>query len=162
RRRMVCVCAHAHTPLAHRVRVSDAESARSPDHAREHSAAVVARGWFACSRTARRRQAAGALRARRARRYTCGPSLDGRSAARHPLPARALVNSPRVVPADEPTGSLDSANTAVVLDALAEVTASGAALIVATHDPAVAARGRQVAMRDGRLGAPARDMPATQ
>src|SRR6478735_143368 len=45
--------------------------------------------------------------------------------------ARALVNGPRLVLADEPTGSLDSANTGTVLDALAEVTASGAALVVA-------------------------------
>ncbi len=66
--------------------------------------------------------------------------------------SRALVNRPRLVLADEPTGSLDSANAATVLDALGEVTASGAALVVATHDAAVAARGRQVAMRDGRLG----------
>ena len=66
--------------------------------------------------------------------------------------ARALVNRPRLVLADEPTGSLDSANAATVLDALGEVTASGAARGVAPHDAPGAARGRQVAMRDGRLG----------
>src|SRR5262249_37333529 len=76
--------------------------------------------------------------------------------------ARALVNGPRLVLADEPTGSLDSANTATVLDALTEVTASGAALLVATHDPTIAARGRQVAMRDGRLGESDRAMPASE
>ena len=76
--------------------------------------------------------------------------------------ARALVNGPRLVLADEPTGSLDSANTANVLDALTEVTASGAALVVATHDSAVAARGRKVAMLDGRLGESVRDIPASE
>jgi len=74
--------------------------------------------------------------------------------------ARALVNQPRVVLADEPTGSLDSANAARVLDSLAEVTASGAALLVATHDPKVAARGRQVAMHDGTLVDDDRGTPA--
>jgi ABC-type lipoprotein export system ATPase subunit len=65
--------------------------------------------------------------------------------------ARALVNRPTLVIADEPTGSLDSANTAKVLETLAEVPATGAALLVATHDPQVASRGRPLAMRDGRL-----------
>jgi ABC-type lipoprotein export system ATPase subunit len=69
--------------------------------------------------------------------------------------ARALVNEPRVVLADEPTGSLDSASAALVLAALAEVTRAGAALLVVTHDPEVAARGaRLLPMRDGRLEAP--------
>ncbi len=70
--------------------------------------------------------------------------------------ARALVNRPKLVFADEPTGSLDSANTALVLDALAEVTAGGAALLVATHDAGVAARGRPLVMKDGRLAEPTR------
>jgi ABC-type lipoprotein export system ATPase subunit len=65
--------------------------------------------------------------------------------------ARALVNRPALVLADEPTGSLDSANAQVVLDLLAEVNAAGAALLVATHDAGVAARGRRLAMRDGAV-----------
>jgi ABC-type lipoprotein export system ATPase subunit len=66
--------------------------------------------------------------------------------------ARALVNRPRLVLADEPTGSLDSEATRAVLDALGEVCGTGAALLVVTHDPAVAARcGRQLVMHDGRL-----------
>ena len=73
--------------------------------------------------------------------------------------ARALINKPKLVFADEPTGSLDSANTALVLDALTEVTADGAALLVATHDPAVAKRGRPLTMRDGRLGDQSRGTP---
>lgn len=66
--------------------------------------------------------------------------------------ARALINSPRVVLADEPSGSLDSGSTDAVLDALTEVCRLGAALLVVTHDPQVAARCvRQLVMRDGRL-----------
>jgi putative ABC transport system ATP-binding protein len=65
--------------------------------------------------------------------------------------ARALVNEPVLVLADEPTGNLDSANTELVLTALSEVTVRGAALLVVTHDSHVADRGRRVAMRDGRL-----------
>jgi ABC-type lipoprotein export system ATPase subunit len=66
--------------------------------------------------------------------------------------ARALINTPRVVLADEPTGSLDSSSTDAVLDALIEVCQFGAALLVVTHDPDVAARcARQLIMSDGRL-----------
>jgi len=55
--------------------------------------------------------------------------------------ARALVNRPAVVFADEPTAALDSVTGEQVLDVLfAEARASGAALLVATHDPNVAAR----------------------
>ena len=53
--------------------------------------------------------------------------------------ARALVNNPSVVLADEPTGNLDAANTDVVLALLRDVAAEGAAVVVATHDPVVSA-----------------------
>lgn len=66
--------------------------------------------------------------------------------------ARALINEPRLVLADEPSGSLDSAATAAVLAALDQVCAAGAALLVVTHDPAVAERAqKKLGMRDGRL-----------
>jgi putative ABC transport system ATP-binding protein len=64
--------------------------------------------------------------------------------------ARALVNRPALVLADEPTGSLDSENGARVQEALSEVCAAGVALVVVTHDLTVAARGRVTQMRDGR------------
>ncbi len=68
--------------------------------------------------------------------------------------ARALINQPAVVLADEPTGSLDSDAAAAVLTALDEVRAQGAALLVATHDPAVAARlPHALHLQDGRLSA---------
>jgi putative ABC transport system ATP-binding protein len=70
--------------------------------------------------------------------------------------ARVLAQAPRLILADEPTGRLDHATGARVLDAL--LTAAdhtGAALIITTHDSAVAARLTiQRTMRDGRLLAP--------
>ncbi|MDF0530052.1 ATP-binding cassette domain-containing protein [Tsukamurella sp. 8F] len=65
--------------------------------------------------------------------------------------ARALIASRRVLLADEPTASLDSASTEQVIDAL--VSARGIrTLVVATHDPRVAARcTRTVWLEDGRI-----------
>lgn len=51
--------------------------------------------------------------------------------------ARALINNPTVVLADEPTGNLDADNTASVLELLRDVANSGATVVVATHDPTV-------------------------
>jgi putative ABC transport system ATP-binding protein len=68
--------------------------------------------------------------------------------------ARALVHRPRLILADEPTGSLDEDNSHAIVDLLlaAQGAADGATLVVVTHDPAVAARlGRTVRLRDGRL-----------
>lgn len=66
--------------------------------------------------------------------------LSGGEAARVAL-ARALVTSPRVVLADEPTGNLDEENAVRVLDLLLRsVRAHRAALVLVTHDATVAAR----------------------
>lgn len=67
--------------------------------------------------------------------------------------ARALVTSPAIVLADEPTGALDSANSALVLDLLRQVvTERRQTLILITHDPSVAkAAGRIVRMKDGEI-----------
>ena len=54
--------------------------------------------------------------------------------------ARALAKKPRLVLADEPTGALDTATAAGVLDLLLEATRAHAALVLVTHDPTVAAR----------------------
>jgi predicted ABC-type transport system involved in lysophospholipase L1 biosynthesis ATPase subunit len=69
--------------------------------------------------------------------------------------ARAYAHRPALILADEPTGSLDRATAARVLDALLSVNAgSGAALIVVTHDPMVAERlARRVSLDAGRLSA---------
>jgi len=50
--------------------------------------------------------------------------------------ARALVHSPKVLLADEPTGELDTATGAYVLDLLRQTARAGAAVVLATHDPA--------------------------
>jgi putative ABC transport system ATP-binding protein len=71
--------------------------------------------------------------------------------------ARSLVGEPRLVLADEPTGGLDTATSAAVIDALLdEVRLLGATLVVVTHDPNVAARfDVRIDLRDGRVaGAP--------
>jgi putative ABC transport system ATP-binding protein len=67
--------------------------------------------------------------------------------------ARALVNRPGVVLADEPTGSLDAGNSAAIVDLLRRSQhGGGATLVVVTHDVDVARRlDRTVALRDGRL-----------
>ena len=55
--------------------------------------------------------------------------------------ARSLVRGPRLILADEPTGALDLETGETIMDLLYEVaTASGAALVTITHDPAIAAR----------------------
>jgi putative ABC transport system ATP-binding protein len=66
--------------------------------------------------------------------------------------ARALANGPSLLLADEPTGELDSATGARIMDLFAEVNAAGTAILMVTHDAAVAARARrQVHMLDGRV-----------
>jgi putative ABC transport system ATP-binding protein len=69
--------------------------------------------------------------------------------------ARALIHRPRVILADEPTGSLDAGNSAAVIDLLlAAQNESGVTLVVVTHDSEVARRlDRTVRLRDGQLDA---------
>jgi putative ABC transport system ATP-binding protein len=66
--------------------------------------------------------------------------------------ARALANEPTLLLADEPTGALDSAGGAEIIELLRRLHASGQTIILVTHDPAVAeAADRVVRMRDGRI-----------
>ncbi len=66
--------------------------------------------------------------------------------------ARALVNDPSVVLADEPTGNLDSLSAQAALRLLRQLTDAGRAVVVVTHDDnAAAVADRVVHMADGRL-----------
>jgi putative ABC transport system ATP-binding protein len=67
--------------------------------------------------------------------------------------ARALAASPKLLFADEPTGNLDAANAAAVADLMFELVArTGAALVLVTHDAALAERADRIArMVDGRM-----------
>ena len=66
--------------------------------------------------------------------------------------ARALINHPEIVLADEPTGNLDEANEQLVLDIFARLHEAGTTLIVVTHDAHVASCGqRQILLNHGRL-----------
>ena len=74
--------------------------------------------------------------------------------------ARALVNEPSIVLADEPTGNLDEALSAEIIDLLAEVARErNATVLVATHDmiQVAARRVREVRLAEGRIAA---DVPA--
>lgn len=67
--------------------------------------------------------------------------------------ARALMNSPRLLLADEPTGNLDERTGEAVIDLLLGLSReTGTALVLVTHNPAHAARtGRALTLHDGRL-----------
>ncbi len=66
--------------------------------------------------------------------------------------ARALVNQPALLLCDEPTGNLDSASAAALMQVLGQLNAAGYTIVVITHDPAVAAHARRtIAISDGVL-----------
>ena len=66
--------------------------------------------------------------------------------------ARALINHPEIILADEPTGNLDEANENIVIDIFKQLHRQGTTLIVVTHDPEVAeVAQRTVVLEHGRL-----------
>lgn len=69
--------------------------------------------------------------------------------------ARAVVNSPRIILADEPTGALDADNSARVFDHLRNLAADGHTVVIVTHDLELAARcDLTYTLRDGALSEP--------
>jgi putative ABC transport system ATP-binding protein len=74
--------------------------------------------------------------------------------------ARALVNEPALLLADEPTGALDSVTTSEILDLFESLHRTGVTILMVTHDREVAARThRVVRMKDGRVADDRRNRP---
>ncbi len=67
--------------------------------------------------------------------------------------ARALVNNPKILLCDEPTGNLDPANTSEIMDLLQRINLKGTTVLVATHNQAVVDRMRRrvVRLENGRI-----------
>ncbi|WP_339271828.1 ABC transporter ATP-binding protein [Paenibacillus sp. FSL K6-1330] len=77
--------------------------------------------------------------------------LSGGEAQRAGI-VRALINSPRIVFADEPTGALNSASSNSVLDVMTEANRKGQSFVMVTHDLKTALRGNRILyLRDGMI-----------
>src|SRR6185437_12389437 len=65
---------------------------------------------------------------------------------------RALMNSPKIIFGDEPTGALNSKSAQEIMDLFSEINAEGTAILLVTHDATVAARTERIMfMRDGTI-----------
>jgi cell division transport system ATP-binding protein len=86
------------------------------------------------------------------RRSAYPPSLSGGEQQRIAV-ARAVVGDPKIVLADEPTGSLDPESAGVIIDLLNRFHQRGGTLVIATHDRELVAqaRGRIIRLQGGRL-----------
>jgi len=101
----------------------------------------------------RRRRAMAALEAvDLANRWKHRPSqLSGGQQQRAAI-ARALVNDPRIIFADEPTGNLDSHTGEAILGLFRELSRQGRTIVLVTHDPEIAAvTPRRIEIRDGKI-----------
>jgi putative ABC transport system ATP-binding protein len=76
--------------------------------------------------------------------------------------ARALINQPSLILADEPTGNLDDANERIVLELFRELHAEGHTILMVTHNPAIGdLANREIHLEHGHLASPA-PVPAVE
>src|SRR5262249_30941784 len=99
------------------------------------------------------RQAAAALcRVGLADRLTHLPAQLSGGEQQRVAVARALINEPKLILADEPTGNLDQANEALVLDIFSKLHAAGHTILMVTHDPDIARQSdRRIELAHGHL-----------
>ena len=109
-------------------------------------------GWFACRRWAKRRARELLEQLGLSERSSHKPyQLSGGERQRVAI-GRALMNEPRLLLADEPTGNLDSATGNGILDVLEELSSLGQTIVMVTHDERIAQRaGRIVTLVDGKM-----------
>lgn len=87
----------------------------------------------------------------RDREYFFPPQLSGGQAQRAAI-ARALINKPSIIIADEPTGNLDSHDSKVVMEVLAEIHRQGNTILMVTHNPELTRyANRVIYMYDGMI-----------
>ena len=66
--------------------------------------------------------------------------------------ARSLINDPKIILADEPTGNLDSKNGAEIMSAFDHLNAEGRTIIIITHNPIVSEHAKRIlTLRDGQI-----------
>ncbi len=109
-------------------------------------------GWFSCRKEAKNRAAELLAQLGLAERAKHKPyQLSGGERQRVAI-GRALMNEPRLLLADEPTGNLDSATGNGILDVLEKLNEAGQTIVMVTHDEGIADRaGRTVTLADGRI-----------
>lgn len=85
------------------------------------------------------------------REYFVPHQLSGGQAQRAAI-ARALVNNPSIIIADEPTGNLDSASSRLVMELMSDIHQTGSTILMVTHNPELTRyASRIVFMRDGAI-----------
>ena len=109
-------------------------------------------GWFGCRRWARKHAEDLLAQLGLAERARHKPyQLSGGERQRVAI-GRALMNEPRLLLADEPTGNLDSATGNGILDTLERLNKAGQTIVMVTHDERIAQRaGRIVTLIDGKI-----------
>lgn len=109
-------------------------------------------GWFGCRKAAKAKAAHLLAELGLAERTRHKPyQLSGGERQRVAI-GRALMNEPRLLLADEPTGNLDSATGSGILDVLERLNEAGQTIVMVTHDDRIADRaGRTVTLADGRI-----------